>query len=128
MNVPLVVDVECIVCRPPSFGSEKPSGIWGYFQSISCFLRQKAWVVALGLYYLYNAVVVSSPLLQCEAPCSISVDPGVPENVLHPGFLSCTLQHLEGYDALHRCILRHEDIESKQLDNMHCRQRCHGSR
>ena len=128
MNVSLVINKECTVCRPPSFGSGKPSGIWGYFQSISCFLRQKAWVVALGLYYLYNTATVSSPLLQYEAPRSISVNAGVPKNILHPGFLSCTLQHLEGYDALHRCILPHEDIESKQPDRVYRRQSCRGSR
>ena len=77
MNVLLVIDNGCIGCRPPSFGSKKPSGVWGYFHSISCYLRQKAWVVALGLYYLYNTAVVSRLLLQCETSYSVSLKAGI---------------------------------------------------
>ncbi len=77
VNILLVIGEGCIVCRPPSFGSRKPSGVWGYFHSISCSLRQKAWVVALGLYYLYNTAVVSRLLSQCEAPYSVSLKAGV---------------------------------------------------
>lgn len=77
MNILLVIDKKCIGCRPPSFGERKPSGVLGYFHSISCYLRQKAWVVALGLYYLYNTAVVSRLLLQCEASYSVSSKAGV---------------------------------------------------
>ena len=44
--------------RPPSFGKKEPNGILGIFTRVSCFVRQKAWVAALGMFYLYNQAVV----------------------------------------------------------------------
>ena len=46
-------------CRPPKLGKKGPTGILGFFSSMSCYLREKAWVAALGMFYLYNKAVVS---------------------------------------------------------------------
>lgn len=46
--------------RPPRLGKKEPNGILKFFNNFKCYLREKAWVAALGMFYLYNTAVVSS--------------------------------------------------------------------
>ncbi|CAL5224199.1 g6842 [Coccomyxa viridis] len=56
----------CKNIKPPSFGKKEPSGILGFFNTATCYLRQKAWVAALGMFYLYNKAVAKLPWIKFE--------------------------------------------------------------